>query len=563
MKARLTVDSNGCVPGQAEKKFFPHAGNRDCPLDFSPHPRTRQTLLPIMIYAGLVLSFVAALAWLSWPLSFFSDDWGLVRIASQSASDLFMTNWHGLQNAGGFYRPLVRLTLHLNYWMGGYNSGPYHLTNILIHGANAFMVVLLGRALMPTSGRLVPYAASLLFLALPVHTDNVYWIAARTDSLCSFFYLATLIGFVCHLDRPTAWNFAGCSLSLLAALFSKEMAWSLPGALVLIAAFRRKLLCRSTILLLGFVALLYAAYFLLRHHVLGVFFGRVANNADLSPARMLLSFVSAQNIFMGGRWWARSVLLITLILGCISWRRVALFRDAVLLGLLVMVSLAPVLGLVMRWYLYVPSALACLLVARLGMDVPASRLGKRMAGGLLSAAICAYALVLVHEGFVWKRASRLSTQFVAAVAEQLQTVTGHVFVVNMPAGYLPADTVGEKPIFAYHFEEALFLHPTSGNAKSSRPPLTTVNFLNVLDDEPVSQILRGDAGGYYRVTCNERGFFAFHTDAFQPVIRGFPAKLFLPWGGMTVFDSRRLDFNLADNVGATLLFFDGATLTRL
>src|SRR5213594_1958908 len=100
----------------------------------------------------------------------------------------------------GHYIPLTWMTLGLDYLLWGMNPLGYHLTNLLLHAANAavfFFVVrwLLARALPSPSERGHALAVSAGFAALvfaihPLRVESVAWVTERRDVLSGLFYLS-------------------------------------------------------------------------------------------------------------------------------------------------------------------------------------------------------------------------------------------------------------------------------------------------------------------------------------------------------------------------------------
>ena len=81
----------------------------------------------------------------------------------------------------GMYRPLLLVTYALNYAVGGYEVGGYHVVNIALHATNAALLLWLGYLL---SGRLlVGFLAGILFAVYPLATEPVNYISSRSDTL--------------------------------------------------------------------------------------------------------------------------------------------------------------------------------------------------------------------------------------------------------------------------------------------------------------------------------------------------------------------------------------------
>jgi protein O-mannosyl-transferase len=149
------------------------------------------------------------------------------------------------------------LTLALNYRIGGLDVTGYHAVNLAIHIACALLVYALVRGTLQTpffrregeAGALsqasaalfIPFCAALLFVAHPVQTQAVTYIVQRLASLCTMFYLASLVCYararILHDDGRGTRSIPFYALSLAAALLAiatKEIAATLP---FLIAAY--------------------------------------------------------------------------------------------------------------------------------------------------------------------------------------------------------------------------------------------------------------------------------------------------------------------------------------
>lgn len=96
-------------------------------------------------------------------------------------------------------RPVVQLTLAVNYWLGGLDPFGYHAWNLAIH----FLCALVLYALVDrTLKRRVPgwerssggvaFAVALLWLLHPMQTEVVDYVTQRTESMMALAYLLTL-----------------------------------------------------------------------------------------------------------------------------------------------------------------------------------------------------------------------------------------------------------------------------------------------------------------------------------------------------------------------------------
>ena len=157
----------------------------------------------------------------------------------------------------GHYIPLTWMTFGLDYVVWGMNPAGYHLTNILLHAANAvlfyFVALRLLRLSAPrhlverSSAPIIGSAlATLLFAVHPLRAESVAWVTERRDVLSGLFCLAaglTYLQYCGIYDRQTGrtrnmpgWYWASLGFFAL-ALLSKSMAITLPAILLLLDAY--------------------------------------------------------------------------------------------------------------------------------------------------------------------------------------------------------------------------------------------------------------------------------------------------------------------------------------
>jgi len=154
----------------------------------------------------------------------------------------------------GHYIPLTWMTLGMDYVVWGMNPAGYHLTNLLLHAANAVLfysvALRLFRASVPdrredrSSVLIIGSAfATLLFAVHPLRAESVAWITERRDLLSGLLYLAAIVAYLRYCDggavrtgRTRRWYWASLGLFGL-ALLSKAMTVTLPVILLLLDAY--------------------------------------------------------------------------------------------------------------------------------------------------------------------------------------------------------------------------------------------------------------------------------------------------------------------------------------
>jgi tetratricopeptide (TPR) repeat protein len=138
-----------------------------------------------------------------------------------------LSNWH----------PLTWLSLQLDATLWRQSDGKagpfgFHLTNVLLHAANAALLFLALRAL---TGAFWPSAvAALLFAVHPLRAESVAWIAERKDVLSVFFGLLALWAYADYVKRPSPWRYLAVFAAFAASLMSKPMLVTLPFLLLVL-----------------------------------------------------------------------------------------------------------------------------------------------------------------------------------------------------------------------------------------------------------------------------------------------------------------------------------------
>ena len=145
--------------------------------------------------------------------------------------------WAGLQWAlttchAANWHPLVWLTLMFDCELFGVGPFGFHLTNVLLHSANAALLFLALRELTGEAWR--PALAAALFAVHPLRVESVAWISERKDVLSGLFWMLSLWCYALHIRRGRTVYWWLCLLSFSVGLTAKQMIVTLPCVLVLI-----------------------------------------------------------------------------------------------------------------------------------------------------------------------------------------------------------------------------------------------------------------------------------------------------------------------------------------
>lgn len=184
------------------------------------HPCIAETnrahrLLPVLlIFTGLAAYHNTL------PNDFIFDDHPHILL-DESIRDL--SDWRSV--LGRTQRPVIKLTLAINYAMDRLEPRGYHLCNLLIHVGSALLLygVVRRTLLQPILGRRFVSSAPWLALSVamlwqlhPLNTQSVTYLIQRGESLMGFFFLLTLYSAIRYgMFGSMAWAIMGIAACLL------------------------------------------------------------------------------------------------------------------------------------------------------------------------------------------------------------------------------------------------------------------------------------------------------------------------------------------------------------
>jgi protein O-mannosyl-transferase len=199
----------------------------------------------------------------------FIDNWDDNIYVTENAHirsiDLKLLQWAFLGFFQGNWHPLTVISHAADYAVWGLNPFGHHLTNIVLHAANTFLVIILLINLLEALQRsaikkstlwafltertmfITAGTTGLLFGLHPVHVESVAWIAERKDLLCALFFLLSIITYTTYVqtlrDQSTQKKALPYFLNrhyvltvvfFILALLSKPMAVTLPVVLLIL-----------------------------------------------------------------------------------------------------------------------------------------------------------------------------------------------------------------------------------------------------------------------------------------------------------------------------------------
>lgn len=182
-----------------------------------------------------LLVYVAALAAYAMTLRFgflYDDIWTIQENAFvkdwRNVARLFTADYlHGVPDNN---RPVMLLSVMLDYQLWGGNAAGYHVQNVLWHALTSALVFHLIRRVF-ADGRLA-LAAGLVFAVHPIHTEPVSAVNYREDVLAALFVLAALLLALRARERGGVARWLGSGLCVALGILSKESALVAPALLL-------------------------------------------------------------------------------------------------------------------------------------------------------------------------------------------------------------------------------------------------------------------------------------------------------------------------------------------
>jgi hypothetical protein len=230
----------------------------------------KTTSVALTVSAICILAYLRAL---SCDFVNFDDHEFIINLVPIRTFNLEFLQWAftTIVPIAGAWIPLNWISLAIDYQLwGGLNSHGFHLTSLLLHGANAFLVVLIAdllcrkRFAAVTGARqptyLYPFMlllSGLLFGLHPLRVEAVVWMTERRGVLNGLFSLGSILLYLRHVQQTELSGATSCRfsryylLSLLAficSLMAKPISVVLPAMLLVLDWFPLGRLRKATLL---------------------------------------------------------------------------------------------------------------------------------------------------------------------------------------------------------------------------------------------------------------------------------------------------------------------------
>ena len=185
--------------------------------------------------------------------------------------------WAGYWNTNsGVYRPIPLILFATEWELFGSNPMPGHLINVLLFTITALLLFRLLLKIFSCQPLVILFAAVLLFVAHPLHTEVVANIKSADELLAFFFILLSIDFWLKTREHKSIFLSFGSTLFFLLALLSKEISITFLFIIPLIYYFKYYKVSSLKVLIgtwLPFIVVS-ALYFFIRVQILGDHFTR-------------------------------------------------------------------------------------------------------------------------------------------------------------------------------------------------------------------------------------------------------------------------------------------------
>jgi len=192
-------------------------------------PPARAGWAVLGIFCAAVIAYFPALhGGLVWD-----DDGHITRPALRSLHGLWLiwSDPHATQQ----YYPLLHSAFWIEHRLWADRTFGYHLTNVLLHAANACLFGLVLRRLAVPGA----WLAAFIFVLHPVCVESVAWMAEQKNTLSLAFYLGAAAIYLQFDEKRRPWQYGAAFFLFACGLLTKTVTATLPAGLLVIFWWRR------------------------------------------------------------------------------------------------------------------------------------------------------------------------------------------------------------------------------------------------------------------------------------------------------------------------------------
>ncbi len=140
--------------------------------------------------------------------------------------------WAFTTSHSAYWHPLTWLSHMLDCQLWGLNAGGHHLTNVVLHAANAVLLFLVLRQM--TRALWLSAFVAAVFAIHPLNVESVAWVAQRKNVLSTLFWLLTMGAYLGYVRKPGWRRYVLVVICCVLGLMSKPMLVTLPFVLLLL-----------------------------------------------------------------------------------------------------------------------------------------------------------------------------------------------------------------------------------------------------------------------------------------------------------------------------------------
>lgn len=211
------------------------------------------TVSLILVLLVVVITYRSSLnnGFVDYDDMYYINNSKLIKLSISNIQKIFLASGNKNNNGDivtGIYSPLTVISFIVEYHFFGSNPFFYHLTNLILHILNCFLVYWM--IFLLCRNNFISVLSSVVFGVHPLHVEPVAWIAGRKDLLYAFFFLLSIISYINYMDKKekTGVWYVFSALFFFLSLLSKPMAVSLPFVILIIDYLRKRKFDRICIL---------------------------------------------------------------------------------------------------------------------------------------------------------------------------------------------------------------------------------------------------------------------------------------------------------------------------
>ncbi len=422
----------------------------------------------------------------------------------------------------GFLRPVNGLILWMDKVLWGTNPLGYHLTNFTLHMLNVFLVYVTAGCFVKK--RIFQNIAAFIFLLHPIHAMNIFWISGRTSMVCALFFFSSLYLFFRYIQYGKKKYFLLSLLFFLLSLFAKETAVILPVItalyifIFLSVSPKEKAIYIFNNTLPYIVILVF--YFVFRYFYytdlnISNEFHRNINSLHLIKNMAVFAgllvipggHITIASFLQSHPTFFAAVSVISVIAFLAFLIKFKNSGNVLFFTAFIIISLLPMIRLVMRWYLYIPSYGFSLLIAymivELSKDYKYESLYRKSVFFIIALLFIPFLLREQHHWIVAGRwAKKLSKQIGTTVKkEKLKEV---LFINNISEIY-------ETPILLFGLNAFVNFEITKDFAHPDSVSVITLSNVSMYNEEDFKKIRvqKIDSMTYYSTLEGSGAYFDF------------------------------------------------------